>query len=99
MGAGVRDLVGLPLRGVQEGSAGAFVWGVGAGTTSLVRHISGWTLSSIAGFSSSVAHILDRASGREIVSAPASPACLARSPHRVSDARPPGASQPLRPTS
>ena len=38
-----------------------FIWGVGAGSASLVRHVSGWTLASISGFTSAFSRVLTRA--------------------------------------
>jgi hypothetical protein len=57
--AGLRDLIQLPLQGGQSGPFG-FLWGVGAGGVSLSRHVSRWTLTSLAGFSSSLSRILNR---------------------------------------
>ncbi|GBG81181.1 hypothetical protein CBR_g31856 [Chara braunii] len=58
--AGLRDLVRMPL---QEGRAGlpGFLYGLGRGGVSLVSHMSLWSLTSIAGFSSALSLILDRA--------------------------------------
>lgn len=36
------------------------ILGVGAGGASLVKHVGGWTLNSIAGFSSAFSHNLQR---------------------------------------
>lgn len=46
--AGLTDLLRLPLHGIQYGPHG-FLFGLGAGGFSLVRHISVWTFTSIAG--------------------------------------------------
>lgn len=61
--AGLRDLIQLPLQGSQSGPFG-FLWGLGAGGASLSRHVSRWTLASVAGFSSSLSRILTQAGGR-----------------------------------
>ena len=38
-----------------------FIWGMGAGSASLVRHVSGWTLASISGFTGAFSRVLIRA--------------------------------------
>ena len=58
VGAGVRDLVHMPLAGIHSGSAQAALQGFIFGSASLLRHMSGWTFISIAGFASSVSRIL-----------------------------------------
>ena len=35
-----------------------FIWGMGAGSASLVRHVSGWTLASISGFTGAFSRVL-----------------------------------------
>lgn len=46
--AGVNDLLKLPVRGIQRGPHG-FIFGLGVGGFSLVKHVSVWTLTSLAG--------------------------------------------------
>eukprot|EP00887_Chlorella_sp_A99_P008011 scaffold12.g8011.t1 len=58
---GVADLIGLPFAALQARSASQFISGLGLGSVSLVRHISGWTLTSIAGFSHAFARAVDSA--------------------------------------
>lgn len=62
--AGLIDLFNLPLTGLSSKSLTAFVAGIWMGWASLLRHMSGWTLTSVAGFSLSVARILRRAHGQ-----------------------------------
>ena len=47
---GVADMIDLPMQGLQEGPL-QFIAGVGQGSVSLVKEISGWSLSSVVGFS------------------------------------------------
>ena len=60
---GMRDMVLLPLSAVTEGKYGGGVQGVlrgvAHGGSSLVRHVVGGTLASVAGFSDTVARNLD----------------------------------------
>ncbi|XP_072031129.1 intermembrane lipid transfer protein VPS13B-like isoform X1 [Amphiura filiformis] len=58
---GLTDTVMLPYEGLTRGPA-AFVSGVTNGVTSLVRHVSAGTLTSVTKFASSVARNLDRLS-------------------------------------
>jgi len=58
---GMSDLVGLPLAAWQAGSASQFLAGLGLGTASFLKHISGWTLTSISGFSFAFARAVDAA--------------------------------------
>lgn len=58
---GVGDLIGLPLAALQARSASQFLSGLGLGSVSLVRHLGGWTLESIAGFSQAFARAVDSA--------------------------------------
>eukprot|EP00898_Chlorokybus_atmophyticus_P004731 jgi/Chlat1/5259/Chrsp33S05096 len=60
VGAGIRDLVSMPMQGMQRSPA-AFIYGIGQGSASFARHMTTWSLTSVAGFSSSVARILERA--------------------------------------
>jgi hypothetical protein len=56
---GMKDLVLLPLQAVREGrGVGGLLRGVRDGSSSLVRHVVGGTLTSVAGFSASVARNL-----------------------------------------
>ena len=61
VGAGVRDLVVLPMQGLANGPT-AFVEGVGTGASSFFKHISTGTLSSLSGFASSVSRNMDHLS-------------------------------------
>ncbi|KAL6784767.1 hypothetical protein ACKKBF_B03130 [Auxenochlorella protothecoides x Auxenochlorella symbiontica] len=56
---GVGDLVGLPWAGLSQGSASMFLAGLGLGSASLLRNLSGWTLMSVSGFSYAVARAVD----------------------------------------
>jgi hypothetical protein len=57
---GMKDLVLLPIQAVREGrGVGGLLRGVRDGSSSLVRHVVGGTLTSVAGFSASVARNLD----------------------------------------
>ncbi|XP_071482656.1 intermembrane lipid transfer protein VPS13B-like [Diadema antillarum] len=58
---GLFDTVYLPYEGLTRGPA-AFVSGVASGMSSLVRHLSAGTLTSITKFASSVSRNLDRLS-------------------------------------
>jgi hypothetical protein len=58
VGAGLADLFQLPLSGLSSASLSAFVSGVWSGWASLFSHVSGWTLTSVGGFSASVARLL-----------------------------------------
>lgn len=48
---GVSDMIDLPLQGLQKRSALKFFAGIGQGSASLVKEISGWGISSVVGFS------------------------------------------------
>ncbi|KAK9831064.1 hypothetical protein WJX74_001635 [Apatococcus lobatus] len=54
---GLQDFLSLSLA---ARSPSALILGVGAGGASLVKHVGGWTLNSIAGFSSAFSHNLQR---------------------------------------
>jgi hypothetical protein len=56
--AGLNDLLRLPVQGIQRGPHG-FLFGLGAGGFSLVRHISVWTFTSLAGFALTLAQVLE----------------------------------------
>ena len=58
VGAGLADLFQLPLSGLSSASLSVFVSGVWSGWASLFSHLSGWTLTSVGGFSASVARLL-----------------------------------------
>lgn len=47
------------VSSLQSRSATAFLLGVGAGSVSLISHLSGWTLTSISGFSTAFARVLE----------------------------------------
>lgn len=57
------------INGITAGSSAPckvrvwlqFIWGMGAGSASLVRHVSGWTLASISGFTGAFSRVLIRA--------------------------------------
>ena len=61
VGDGLKDFVALPYHGIFHGPW-AFVSGVAHGSTSLVKHISAGTLTSMTNFASSVSRNLDRLS-------------------------------------
>jgi hypothetical protein len=64
VGAGVRDLLLLPRNALGQGPR-AFVGAVGGGLLSLLRHTTEGTLTSVSGFSSSLARNMERLSGSE----------------------------------
>jgi hypothetical protein len=55
---GFKDLYRLPLQGLGAGDPAMLVTGVGLGSACLARHVTGWTLTSLAGFSTSAARII-----------------------------------------
>ena len=61
VGEGVKDFISLPYRGIFQGPW-SFVGGITSGSTSLVKHISAGTLTSMTNFASSVSRNLDRLS-------------------------------------
>lgn len=61
VGGGLKDFVALPYRGLLNGPW-AFIGGVTNGSTSLVKHVSAGTLTSVTNFASSVSRNLDRLS-------------------------------------
>ena len=61
VGDGIRDFVALPYNGILHGPW-AFLRGVTHGSTSLVKHVSAGTLTSVTNFASSVSRNLDRLS-------------------------------------
>ena len=58
---GVKDFVSLPFNGIWHGPWG-FVVGLSQGSSSLVKHVSAGTLTSITNFASSMSRNLDRLS-------------------------------------
>ena len=58
---GVKDFVSLPYNGIWHGPWG-FVVGLSQGSSSLVKHVSAGTLTSITNFASSMSRNLDRLS-------------------------------------
>ena len=58
---GVKDFVSLPYNGIWNGPWG-FVVGLSQGSSSLVKHVSAGTLTSITNFASSMSRNLDRLS-------------------------------------
>ncbi len=72
--AGVGDLVGLPLAALGAASPSAFVTGLGAGSVSLLRNLSG--APSAARHPDSLSRRVEHALGCLVVSAPV-PAKLA----------------------
>jgi hypothetical protein len=54
---GVANMIDLPLQGLQQGPL-QFIAGVGQGSVSLVKEISGWSLSSVVGFSRAASNAL-----------------------------------------
>ncbi|KAK3285822.1 hypothetical protein CYMTET_6588 [Cymbomonas tetramitiformis] len=65
--AGVHDLLTLPLAALANYSPPQFISGLGLGSLSLARHTADWTLTSIAGFSLSIARILRSQRSRQRV--------------------------------
>ena len=61
VGEGVKDFISLPYRGIFNGPW-SFVGGLTSGSTSLVKHLSAGTLTSVTNFASSVSRNLDRLS-------------------------------------
>ncbi|XP_033123358.1 vacuolar protein sorting-associated protein 13B-like [Anneissia japonica] len=57
--SGIADSIYLPYEGLTRGPA-AFVSGVTGGVSSLIKHVSAGTLSSVTNFASSVSRNLDR---------------------------------------
>jgi hypothetical protein len=62
VGAGVRDLLMLPRNALGQGPR-AFIGAVGGGLMSLLRHTTEGTLTSVSGFSTSVARNMERLAG------------------------------------
>ena len=58
---GVKDFVSLPFNGIWHGPWG-FVVGLSQGSSSLVKHVSAGTVTSITNFASSMSRNLDRLS-------------------------------------
>lgn len=58
---GVSDMMLLPYKGLSENSIGGLLAGIGQGSVSLVSHVASSTFSSIGGFSSAIAHVIDTA--------------------------------------
>merc|ERR1712106_1178107 len=58
---GVKDFVSFPYEGIWHGPWG-FVVGLTQGSSSLVKHVSAGTLTSITNFASSMSRNLDRLS-------------------------------------
>jgi hypothetical protein len=54
---GVANMIDLPLQGLQQGPL-QFIAGVGQGSVSLVKEISGWSVSSVVGFSRAASNAL-----------------------------------------
>jgi hypothetical protein len=63
---GVANMIDLPLQGLQHGPL-QFIAGVGQGSVSLVKEISGWSLSSIVGFSRAASNALVGSSARSSI--------------------------------
>ena len=61
VGDGIKDFVGLPYNGLFNGPW-AFMTGIVHGSSSLVKHVSAGTLTSVTNFASSVSRNLDRLS-------------------------------------
>ena len=61
VGDGIKDFVGLPYHGLFNGPW-AFFTGIVHGSSSLVKHVSAGTLTSVTNFASSVSKNLDRLS-------------------------------------
>ncbi len=61
VGDGIRDFVAMPYHGILNGPW-AFLRGFTHGSSSLVKHVSAGTLTSVTNFASSVSRNLDRLS-------------------------------------
>ena len=61
VGSGIKDFVALPFKGFFNGPW-AFAGGIANGSTSLVKHVSAGTLTSVTNFASSVSRNMDRLS-------------------------------------
>jgi vacuolar protein sorting-associated protein 13B len=61
LGDGLKDFVSLPYHGLFHGPW-AFVGGMANGSTSLIKHVSAGTLTSVTNFASSVSRNMDRLS-------------------------------------
>ena len=61
VGSGIKDFVALPFQGLFNGPW-AFAGGIANGSTSLVKHVSAGTLTSVTNFASSVSRNMDRLS-------------------------------------
>ena len=61
VGSGIKDFVALPFQGLFHGPW-AFAGGIANGSTSLVKHVSAGTLTSVTNFASSVSRNMDRLS-------------------------------------
>ena len=66
---GVANMIELPLQGLQQGPL-QFIAGVGQGSVSLVREISGWSLSSVVGFSRAASNALVGSFARSAIGGP-----------------------------
>ncbi|CAG9463525.1 unnamed protein product [Pedinophyceae sp. YPF-701] len=58
---GLNDLIAMPMDGMERGSAAGFLAGLGQGSLSLIRQVSGSTVLSVSGFSSAVSRAISRA--------------------------------------
>ena len=86
--AGLSDALSLPLRGLSEGPR-QFVYGLGAGASSLLLHLSHGALTSVAGFTAALAANMgaEPIAARRVIQQPvtaAAPAALLQSRARVS---------------
>ena len=61
MARGVRDFFTLPYEGITRSPA-YFIWGLGQGSTSLVRHVAAGSLRSLASLSSGIGRNVERLS-------------------------------------
>lgn len=61
VGDGLKDFIALPYHGILQGPW-AFIGGMAYGSTSLVKHVSAGTLTSMTSFASSMSRNLDRLS-------------------------------------
>ena len=61
LGDGLKDFVSLPYQGIMLGPW-AFLGGMASGSSSLLKHVSAGTLTSMTNFASSVSRNLDRLS-------------------------------------
>lgn len=61
IGRGVRDFFSIPYEGITRSPA-FFIWGLGQGSTSLIRSIASGTIRSVTSFSASISRNMEQLS-------------------------------------